>query len=503
MINTDNKEKNKVLVETYNGEIHDKSKCRKFNEGYYLIGKVDLKDSGQCYKINNKYYRIDTELVIWDYELQKYNLKGQDLIYGVIDFSENNEIYGFFTENPIKNIKFKDKFGKLLNCISEDVISKNKEYREDISTGLFLNKKYQRSIKFNTINNIDNDYKYKLDYTCDKVLPNALELYNKYFEFKDNIPVFKQISNDLKELSFGLEFETVRGFIPKRYHLKNGLIPLRDGSIGGLEYVTVPLQGLKGIHSLYESLKVLKERTIYDKSCSLHLHIGNIPRTKEFILAFFKVICILQDEFFEMFPLYKKYNFGVKNKNYTSPYSIIKTYGKLDSVIDGQTSIDKNFNTLFTFLSGGYSLYDFGKDLDDIINHPKNPRGEHKWNVKTRYYFVNFIALLFGNKKTIEFRIHTPTYDADKILSYLLLCGAIVNYVKFNQYDILRDSTKYSNITLHHIISNQLSENLYYRLSYYINDRKKYTEDFNREGNINYDEDTIIINPNSKLLKNI
>ena len=56
----------------------------------------------------------------------------------------------------------------------------------------------------------------------------------------------------------------------------------------------------------------LNKRTEFDDSCALHLHIGNIPRTPEFILAFYKVMSFFEDEMYEMFPLYKKYNFEIK-----------------------------------------------------------------------------------------------------------------------------------------------------------------------------------------------
>lgn len=37
-----------------------------------------------------------------------------------------------------------------------------------------------------------------------------------------------------------------------------GLIPLRDGSITGLEYATIPHRGIKGVAALKESIEVLK-----------------------------------------------------------------------------------------------------------------------------------------------------------------------------------------------------------------------------------------------------
>ena len=50
--------------------------------------------------------------------------------------------------------------------------------------------------------------------------------------------------------TFGLEFETAGGFLPQHRLYELGLIPLRDGSITGIEFATVVLQGNKGLNLL-------------------------------------------------------------------------------------------------------------------------------------------------------------------------------------------------------------------------------------------------------------
>jgi len=129
----------------------------------------------------------------------------------------------------------------------------------------------------------------------------------------------------------------------------------------------------------------LKYRTEYDKSCSFHLHLGNVPRTPEFITAFTKLTLGVQDEIFSMFNLYKKYNFKYKNKNYSAPYDTFNMLNKLDKVITSKNLIS-NFNTIFTYLSEGYPLEHFKDigDLSQVNHHPKDPNGSQKWNVNTR-----------------------------------------------------------------------------------------------------------------------
>lgn len=67
------------------------------------------------------------------------------------------------------------------------------------------------------------------------------------------------IEEYLKDVTFGIEFETSKiKFVPNDILMKYGLIPLRDGSIRGYEYTTIPLTGTEGIQDLYYICKALK-----------------------------------------------------------------------------------------------------------------------------------------------------------------------------------------------------------------------------------------------------
>ena len=61
--------------------------------------------------------------------------------------------------------------------------------------------------------------------------------------------------------------------------------------------------------------------------------------------------------------------------------------------------------------------------------HPEDKERKRKWNVTTRYYFVNFInALCYKVNKTIEFRFLRPTYNFKKILLWLYIFNGILKY---------------------------------------------------------------------------
>ena len=269
------------------------------------------------------------------------------------------------------------------------------------------------------------------------------------------------------------------------------------------------MQGEKGLQCTSDILKVLKERTEYnDSTCSLHLHLGNVPRTKEFILAFFKVGMKIQDEMFEMFPLYKKYNYHIKNKNYSAPLPTFEILSQLDPIISSD-NMDINFGILYKYLSMGQDFKSVGNDINNILNHPADLNGNQKWNIRPRYLLYNIIPLIFGNKQTIEFRIHTPTYDVNKIFPFIFMNSLIVNFAIQNQDRILKNKSFLRDFNIFNILSHQIemynisNRNEFRDLMYdYIEKRKNYCETQILKGNILGTESEIPASTNINWLNN-
>ena len=476
-------------VITIKGEELPISQCRKFNKLYYKLGDINIQNSGDCYLINGKCYREETGLIVYNYSIKEYVILNDNLLQGVVDIADGNLIIGYFSNNT-KYSKITDKNGKSHWLYNVEIFNNNKEYRECLSTGNFYHISTLQSWKFNKIEFPNKNYKYSLPYDSKGIIGNNLKNYNENYnpEISQNIKNYAPL---LENLSFGLEFETTKGHIPDRVLNQYGLIPLRDGSISGIEYVTVPMEGEKGLQCTADILKELKKRTSYsDETCSLHLHLGNIPRTKEFILAFFKVGMKIQDEMFQMFPLYKKYNYHIKNKNYSAPLPTFEILSQLDPIIDSR-NIDENFGVLYKYLSMGQDFKSVGNSLDNVLSHPADPNGNQKWNVKTRYYLYNILPLIFGNKQTIEFRIHTPTYDVNKILPFIFMNSLIVNFVIRNQKLILNRKNFINSYGLLDILYMQIDQydipnrNTFKDLMYsYIEVRKNYCERQILKGNI-------------------
>ena len=91
-------------------------------------------------------------------------------------------------------------------------------------------------------------------------MKKTIQNFDYYYKplFNNNV---QNLSLLFKDLTFGLEFETTNGIIPSSKLNCLPLLPLRDGSINGLEYVTIPLQGVKGLQAVVDSAIELNKRT--------------------------------------------------------------------------------------------------------------------------------------------------------------------------------------------------------------------------------------------------
>lgn len=242
---------------------------------------------------------------------------------------------------------------------------------------------------------------------------------SRKYEAVENFAVFKgkQVVKDIKtsyelakhlDYTFGLEFETSQGYIPEDICYRDGLIPLRDGSITAPEYSTVVLNGNQGISLLHQQIETLKEYTSFNKECSLHVHLGNYPLKPDTIFNLYKVCKYLEDELESILPrltfcsrAYKdnEKDYCKKLKNYSS------------------------FEDMYYKLVGRKFFGSFTQA------HPDDKERKRKWNVVNRYYFVNFInALCYKVNKTIEFRFLRPTYNFKKILLWLYIFNGILKY---------------------------------------------------------------------------
>jgi hypothetical protein len=481
----------KLKVIAIDGIEYPKEECRKIKGLYYKIGDINVMDSGQCYFINGKYYKSDTGYIVYDHKMKQYVIKNSALLVenGVIDIVDEQPILGCFSadmqEEPIilnyKGVKYV--------CLNENIFKKSFVFKESLSDGEYYDRTERRAISFIEPVSCDQNFKNKLLYDSKGVLSNPTKKYNELFNtpLSETILLFGDI---VKDYTFGLEFETIKGMIPTRVLDKLGLIPLRDGSINGLEFVTIPLQGPKGLQTIVDVCKELNKRTSYDINCAFHIHIGNVPRTEKFFIAFCRLLSVIEDEMYLMFPLYKKVNYGIKKKSYSKPFPFVNLFMKMDDVIN-ESNVTRNFNILYKYLAMGEN---YPGDLSYVTHHSSDPHGNAKWNIKTRYHWINLIPLLFGNKQTVEFRVHTSTYDYNKIINFLLISLSIVDTAIKYEDNILKNKSDSLNWDLSNIFYDycrrcNVPSILSDRISAYITERKNYIAQCINNQDIIADED--------------
>lgn len=210
--------------------------------------------------------------------------------------------------------------------------------------------------------------------------------------------------------SFGLEFETSQGYVPEDICFRDGLIPLRDGSISGIEYSTVILEGNRGISLMEQQLESLRKHTDFNKECALHIHMGGFPLEKDKLFNLYRLCKYLEPEISSIVPKYTFHTsqYKANHKDYCNP---LGSY--------------RNFEQMYEHLVGRKFFNDFTQP------HPNDIRREAKWRIPSRYYWVNFVnALCYNVNKTIEFRFLRPTYNFQKIVLWLYILNAILRFAE-------------------------------------------------------------------------
>lgn len=210
--------------------------------------------------------------------------------------------------------------------------------------------------------------------------------------------------------TYGIEFETSKGYLFEKQCFEDGLMPLRDGSISGAEYATVVLSGEKGLNLLKQQCNDLKEKCSFNKECSLHIHIGGFPVEKDVIFAIYKVFVYLQNQLASYLPKYSMHTerFKKSGKSYCAPIPNFLNFEEM----------------YYTFCGTKY--------MGSLTqNHPRDPERHAKWNIGARYYALNVInAICYDKAKTVEFRFLRPTFNFNRIELWLFIFEAIVQYAE-------------------------------------------------------------------------
>jgi hypothetical protein len=451
-------------VITFDGTRALRRDCRFIKGSYYRKGT-------QCFLIEDKWFRINSGYIVYDNEEMSWVLKSsKNLVFGIIGFDESEKaVLGYFTSTN-KNERFWYEgivHPVLNNKIFEDIWERLKEGM----TGCYYFAKdstIPREFTLKVKPHKEAIYSYPFNYNSDPLIPQFLESFLKLFRGE------KLVSDAWKYLgdyTYGIEFETERGFIPEKYLERYGLIPCRDGSITGFEYATVPLKGELGIQAIKAQCTLLANFCACSYNESMHIHIGGYPRTKRCIAALFRLGQLLEKEVYSMFPYYYANTAKFKKKSYCGP---------LPKMGIGNTTGTSIFAELFYWLTNGIRC---GTKLP-IGSHPMDLRNDHKWDVSPRYVWLNTIPLIWGGRDTIEFRCHTPTLNSQKVINWLFITVAILKYAKKHATELVTvplDQLSHTKINLGTIINEAYPSYISTILDKYIDNRKDHFDAKNDE----------------------
>lgn len=262
-------------------------------------------------------------------------------------------------------------------------------------------------------------------------------VFNEYvFEPSKKFDFLKPV---LKNNTYGFEFETCQGNSFYKWVNPYGFTILYDGSITGPEYAS-KIMVLEEFEKVEQFLKYLKIGHKTNNSCSTHIHIGGVPYTDENYMALFILFRRLQDEIDQLvYPYKRKAEFLAskkeKFKDHCKPFPLLPkvTVEEIDKLFFSRMMPTDYFKT-----SEGE------RRLSEI----------QKWNQYSRYYFVNFTNYRIKRNGTIELRLLQGTLNFDRILFWLAINKAIIEFALENKKLIFDNKQK---ITLQDVILDQFN----------------------------------------------
>jgi hypothetical protein len=449
------------MVTTFDGTQAVRKDCRYIKGNYYIKNK-------QCIKIGDLWYRINSGRIIFDHEKQSWILKSDisTLISGVVDFEDDLPVLGYFSPNFYKNGELYYN-GQKYTVIDRALLSKNSLLAEGLTEVYYylgdpyVPKAYIQKVRPDK----ENTYvTFPFHYGSEKLIPEFSKTFEEQFI---GDPLLSDYWRLLSPYTFGIEFETEKGTIPERHLKKNGLIACKDGSISGFEYVTIPLSGERGIQAIKRACELIEKFCLCSINESLHIHLGGYTRNVKNIASLYRLCCLVENEIFDLFPFYYRDTSNFKKKSYCGPLYKVGT--------DEITAPDI-FSQVFVTLSGGREW----TGRFPTGNHPMDRSGEHKWEISPRYYYANFIPMIWGDRGTVEFRCHPPTVKATKVIYWLFILVAILKYARKHN-DILTSSryAEITPITLNRILFEAYPKELANLIDKYCSIRKEYYKNKN------------------------
>lgn len=449
------------VITTVGGRKEYKRNCRFIRsierpEGAFYVKNEDI------FPIDETWYRVESGKIELDHETKTWVLKNsKNLTRGVVGINQKPDsgdlfakreprvIYGMFSPNVYNNCLVHTEQGTM-TCINSDILAD--DYFEDIGTNIWYLKKGMSAVNFKKMTTIRNEINHHVKgYNIED---NAQEFEEKKSNYaKYPLKISKEATSFGKFLgdsTYGAEIETSEGNLPTYLQHRHGIVICRDGSIKSAEYVTVPMSGAKGVQNIADIADHISARCNIDINCSLHYHFGNLPKEREYLVALYILGYKIQDDLFKMFPYFKTDHRGFKKKNYCQKLKKMNIHPCLDLSKEGYDSyINEIYRRIFIFLGDGHVP---GENVNrKRQQHPIH----HKWDRHSRYYWLNLQNMIFSDRETAEFRMHTATSNKVKMIAWLFICNAIVKYAEKHIRDII---TCEGNISLINVLKHYATE---------------------------------------------
>lgn len=344
----------------------------------------------------------------------------------------------------------------------------------------------KKALEFNLVEDISSGL-----YVTESLLGNMFvrkwEQFNnpKYFpKLLAKNPKSNRLSEG-KDYTFGVEIETYDGFIPKHIRSRLAMSSCYDGSIRdsnntkstGGEYVTEVLRYDIGFKHLNDILFEIARRCKINKTCSIHVHLGNMNFNQEFIVLAYKLGMIIQNEIFEMMPASRKKNEYcqfIDGKAFTYEKNSSPVFKDVKKVkhLEREEIMTRAYKGIVHQISLGH---DPSIKINKKLNHPAGRFCGYN-RATPRYWWLNFVPTLFTIEKdrthTLEFRSHCATMNFEKTKAWILICMGIVSFVENYKEAVYNAKLETGSITLSEIMLKTYPRKGVY-LNHYISERKR------------------------------
>lgn len=262
------------------------------------------------------------------------------------------------------------------------------------------------------------------------------------------------LSKLLAGTSIGYEIETCSSSVYPPEIVEYGLIPLTDGSLSyrGKEFASLPIHNKHQLQMVFNGIQVIQKDSKVDSTCSLHVHVGNFPKTKEFFVALYMLYQRLQDEILGILPHYLRNPTQIagKSKNYAAPLPRLRLM--TDNLTPLLSQVDNAFMQIYNCFIGTETEW---KSFEEEKKSPWS----RSWNSASRYVQMNMVNAFLKPGGTIEFRAHPPTLNVQKVYLWTALIAAIIYYTKHNTIKILGSVRNREKIILQDVVDYFIQSN--------------------------------------------